>query len=504
MPGFGPYGIGLINILGSLTESATSILRQLVDAGTLSNLPAGYKAKGMRIKDDSDPIGPGEWRDVEVTAGTLRENFFPLPYKEPSTVLYQLLSQIVDEGRRIGSVADMKVADMSSQNMPVGTTLAIIERSMKVMSAVQQRLYESFTQELNVLFDIVKEFMLEEPYPFELSEDEKQANRVTDYGAYIDIIPVADPNATTMAQRIMQMQAITQLMQQNPAIYDQKEVHRAMIRILGSEEADKFVPVEDEVMPLDPVTENMNLLNMKPVKAGIQQNHQAHIAVHMSAIQDPKMQAAMANNPASQNILAAAASHLQEHIAFEYRKKIEEQLGVPLPPPGQPLPEDIEYQIAELTSQAAQKLLGINQMEQQAQMAQQAANDPVVQNQTKELEIKARAVDTKARIAEANLADKSDQRRLDALLAIFKEMSETERSTLAVQVQKGMAADRMQLEAAQNAADLNSREMVEFAKLLMGAASQQPPQVMPEPPPAAPGMPMMPPGMPPMPGGPIE
>lgn len=504
MPGFGPYGIGLINILGGLTESATSILRQLVDAGTLSNLPAGYKAKGMRIKDDSDPIGPGEWRDVEVSAGTLRENFFPLPYKEPSTVLASLLSQIIDEGRRIGSVADMKVADMNGTNMPVGTTLAIIERSMKVMSAVQQRLYESFTQELHVLYEIVKDYMLDEPYPFALADDEQNATRAEDYGQNIDIIPVADPNATTMAQRIMQMQAITQLMQQNAGIYDQKAVHRAMIRVIGSEEADIFIPNEDEVEPTDPVTENMNLLNMKPVKAGIDQNHEAHIQVHMAAIQDPKIQGIMANNPASQAILAAAAAHIQEHIAFEYRKQIEMELGVPLPPPGEPLPSDIEYQIAELSAQAADKLLNKNQTEQKAQAAQQAANDPVLQAQQMELQIKAKAAQDKKDVAMANLQDKEADRRLQALLAIFKEMSETERSTLAVEVQKGMAADKAQLDAAKAAADIQNSQMSQVAQFLIAAAKAAPPAPQMPPQGPAPGAPPMPGPAPMPPGGPVE
>ena len=507
MPGFGPYGIGLINILGGLTESATSILRQLVDAGTLSNLPAGYKAKGMRIKDDSDPIGPGEWRDVEVSAGTLRENFFPLPYKEPSTVLAGLLSQVVDEGRRIGSVADMKVTDMNGSNMPVGTTLAIIERSMKVMSAVQQRLYESFTLELNVLYEIVRDFMLDQPYPFTLAEDEQDASRQEDYTNYIDVIPVADPNATTMAQRIMQMQAITQLMQQNPGIFDQKAVTRQMIRILGSEDADLFVPREEDVIPTDPITENMSIINMKPVKAGPEQNHQAHIDVHMAAIQDPKIQAMMANNPAAQQIMAAAAAHIQEHLAFEYRKQIEEQLGVPLPPPGEPLPDDVEYQLAELTAQAAKKLLGNNQAEAQAQKNEQAANDPILQAQQQELQIKAQVAQDKKEVAIANLQDKEAARRQAAMLAIFKEMSETERSTLAVEVQKGLAADKNQLDAAKSAAQLQQGGLLELAKMLVAAAPTAAPPAPPMPMGAPQGLPPQPGApmpMPPMPGGPTE
>jgi hypothetical protein len=469
MPGFGPYGIGLINILGGLTESATSILRQLVDAGTLSNLPAGYKAKGLRIKDDSDPIGPGEWRDVEVSAGTLRENFFPLPYKEPSTVLYSLLGQIVEEARRIGAVADMKVTDMSGTNMPVGTTLAIIERSLKVMSSVQQRLYESFTQELNVLYDIVKSYMLEMPYPFALADDEAQSTRQEDYGMNIDVVPVADPNATTMAQQIIQMQAITQLMQQNPGIYNQKAVHRQMVMTLGSDQADLFIPPDTDIEPLDPVTENMNLMNMKPVKAGPGQNHEAHIAVHMAAIQDPSMQAMMANNPSAPSIMAAAAAHVQEHLAFQYRQQIEEKLGVPLPPPGEPLPEDVEYELAQLTADAADKLLNDNKAKAAQKQAEEAMQDPIVQQQMRENEIKERAVEVKKEIADAQLADKAEERRMKAAIAIFKEMSETERSTLVTQLQMQTKADDRQLKQAELAASVRNSDMSTAVKVLSQA-----------------------------------
>lgn len=470
MPGFGPYGIGLINILGGLTESATSIMRQLVDAGTLSNLPAGYKAKGLRIKDDSDPIGPGEWRDVEVSAGTLRENFFPLPYKEPSTVLYSLLGQIVEEARRIGAVADMKVTDMSGTNMPVGTTLAIIERSLKVMSSVQQRLYESFTQELNVLYDIVKSYMLEMPYPFALADDEAQASRQEDYGMNVDVVPVADPNATTMAQQIIQMQAITQLMQQNPGIYNQKAVHRQMVMTLGSDQADLFIPPDTEIEPLDPITENMNLLNMKPVKAGPGQNHEAHIAVHMAAMQDPAMQSMMADNPTAPAIMAAAAAHVQEHLAFQYRQQIEEKLGVPLPPPGEPLPEDVEYELAQLTADAADKLLNDNKAKAAQQQAEQAMEDPIVQQQMRENEIKERAVEVKREIADAQLADKAEERRMKAAITIFKEMSETERSTLVAQLQMQTRADDRVLKQAELAASIRNSDMSTAVNVLSNAS----------------------------------
>lgn len=467
MPGFGPYGIGLINILGGLTESATSILRQLVDAGTLSNLPAGYKTKGLRIKNDSDPIAPGEWRDVEVGSGTLRDNFFSLPYKEPSTVLAALLGQIVDEGRRIGSVADMKITDMTGQNMPVGTTLAIIERSMKVMNAVQQRLYESFGRELKVLDDIVRSYMLDMPYPFELDKSEEGASRKTDYVGMVSVIPVADPNATTMAQRIMALQAVTQLSAQAPQIYDLPELHRAMVRVLGfDDEAERFIPRKEDVLPRDPVTENMDLLNLRPVKAGLNQNHDAHIAVHMAAINDPKLQASMKDNPSAGAILAAAAAHLQEHLAFQYRQQLEETLGVQLPPPGEPLPEDVEYDLSSTIAVAAEKLLGKHAAEQKAAEVLAAMQDPVVQNEQRALDIKEREADNKVEIKRMEEEGRDKDRKFDLLLTLLKEMSETERSTLAVEIQKGVSADDMQLRKAELASDIGLSTMDQIVKLL--------------------------------------
>jgi len=363
MPGFGPYGIGLINILGGLTESATSLLRQLVDAGTLSNLPAGYKTKAARVKDDSTPIGPGEWRDVDVGMDTLQQSFFALPYKEPSTVLAALLGQIVDEGRRIGSVADMKITDMTGQNMPVGTTLAIIERSMKVMSAVQQRLYESFKNEFKVIAEIVKDFMGEVPYAFELEPDEAQSTRDIDYNYQkVAVIPVADPNATTMAQRIMVVQAVIQMYQAAPSIgWDAPALFRDAITIMGTDKATLYLPPSSQTLPADPVTENMNILNGKPVKAGPAQDHKAHITVHMAAAQDPQIIKMLTNNPAAPGIQAAMQAHVLEHMAFEYRQEIEQQLGVPMPPPDKPLPDDVEYHVGDprrRRRQAAQRQPG--------------------------------------------------------------------------------------------------------------------------------------------------
>jgi hypothetical protein len=468
MPGFGPYGMGLINILGGLTDSATSILRQLVDSGTLSNLPGGYKDKNLRVKGDDTPHSPGEWRDVEATGATLRESFFPLPYGEPSTVLAALLGQIVDEGRRIGSVADMKITDMAGQNMPVGTTLAIIERSMKVMSAVQQRLYNSFKNEFKVLSEIVHDFMGEMPYGFELDERDQKATRQEDYDSRLDVIPVADPNATTMAQRIMVLQAIIQLSQTAPAIYDLKRVHRDMITVLGSDKADFYIPPDEEVQPADPVTENMMLLTSKPVRAGVAQDHEAHITVHMAAAEDPEILKMLVNNPVAPAIQAATAAHVLEHLAFKYRAEIEQELGVPLPTPGEPLPEDVEYQIAGLAAAAADKLLGKHQAEEEQKRIIEDLGDPIIQNEKRKLDIEEKKVADKAETERRKDETTRAADRLDVLKTIFKEMSETERSTLAVSIQKGAAATEQQMRAAELAAGIDKSKMGEITKLFLG------------------------------------
>lgn len=467
MPGFGPYGIGLINILGGLSESATSILRQLVDAGTLANLPAGYKTKSARVKDDSSPIGPGEWRDVEVSGATLKESFFPLPYGEPSTVLAALLGQIVDEGRRIGSVADMKITDMTGQNMPVGTTLAIIERSMKVMSAVQQRLYESMTQELIVIAEIVRDFMPDIPYPFRLKKREQGASRARDYDDKVDVIPVADPNASTMAQRIMVLQAIIQLTQTAPTIYNLKNVHRDMITVLGSDKADFYIPPEEQVLPADPVTENMALLTSKPVRAGIAQDHEAHITVHMTAAQDPKIIKMLTNNPAAPAIIAATNAHILEHMAFKYRADIEKQLGFALPGPGEPLPEDVEYQLARLAAAAANKLLQKDKAEEEQQRLLDTLQDPLVQIEQRNVAVKETDAETR-RIVALSKIDAADADRLkDALEVVFREMSATERAVLVAEIQKDTAADANELKQAEIAADLGQGVMGKLADLLI-------------------------------------
>lgn len=466
MPGFGAYGMGLINILGGLTESATSILRQLVDSGTLSNLPAGYKAKTARTKDDSTPLSPGEWRDVEVNGGTLKESFLPLPYGEPSEVLRQLLGQIVDEGRRIGSVADMKISDMSAQNMPVGTALAIIERTLKVNSAVAARMYHSFKVEYGVLARIIKEYMPSVPYSFELDERDAQATRATDYDDRVDVIPVADPNASTMAQRILTNQAIIQLSAQNPQGFDMPELNRTMITSLGSEDAEKLVPRPEETLPRDPVTENMDLLNGKPVRAGMEQDHEAHIAVHMAAVRDPAIAATLEGNPSAPAILSAAMAHVQEHLAYLYRIEIEREMGVPLPDPSEPLPPDVEYELSQTVQLAAAKLLGKHEQEVRAQEILDKLEDPIVQNEMRTLDIKEREVENKAEIEAAKLADKEKDRRAALKQTVVKEIGSTTRAALVAEVEQQDIVAREEIAGATLAGKLGSDMVKEANKAI--------------------------------------
>ncbi len=470
MPGFGAYGIGLINILGGLTESATSILRQLVDGGTLSNLPAGFKNKAAKIKDATKGFRPGEFRDVELGTEALKESFFPLPFKEPSAVLQALLVNIIEEGRRIGSVADMKVADMSGQNMPVGTTIALLERSMKVMAAVQARLHNSFKTEFKILSEIIVDFMGEVPYDFELDERDQGATRAKDYGKPVDVIPVSDPNATTMAQRIMVMQAIQQLAQSKPEIYDMAEVHRMMISVLGeTEHVDRFIPPREEVEPRDPITENMDILNGRPVRAGIAQDHESHIAVHMSAVEDPTLVKMLEGNPAAGQILAAAAAHIMEHVAFLYRAEIERELGVPLPPPGEPLPEDVEFELSRLVAAAGEKLLGRRQAEEEAKRIVEEMGDPMIQLQNRELDIAADKVRNVYITEMAKIQQARDEGRRKSAETEFKEQAETYRTLIATQVQTQEIASHEQLETAKTGAKLAS----DMGKTLVTAATSK-------------------------------
>ena len=386
IPGFGFYGFGLIHLVGGFAKSGTSLIRQLVDAGTLSNLPGGLKSRGLRVKGDDTPISPGEFRDVDVPSGSIRDNILPLPYKEPSQVLYQLLGTIVEEGRRFAATADMQISDLSA-NTPVGTTLAVLERTLKVMSAVQARLHYSMRQEFKLLAAIIRDYLPSE-YNYDVDSPIGRMVKQADYDN-VDVIPVSDPNATTLAQRVTQYQAVLQLAAQAPQIYDMPELHKRMLGVLGIKEIDKLIPVTKQQEPRDPITENMDILNMKPVKAFIYQDHDAHIAVHMAALNDPLLRQQMQQNPMSGQMMAAAMAHVNEHLAFLYRRKMEEQLGVPLPPPNTRMPEDFEVQVSRLAAQAAQQLLAQNT--QQAQMAQnmQAQQDPVVQMQQQELQIKA-------------------------------------------------------------------------------------------------------------------
>lgn len=385
IPGFGFYHFGLIHLLGSFAKSGTSLIRQLVDAGTLSNLPGGYKTKGLRIKGDDTPISPGEWRDVDVASGSLKENIMPLPYKEPSQVLFALMQNIVEEGRRFASIADLKLSDMSSQ-APVGTTLAILERTLKVMSAVQARIHAAMKQEFKLLAKIIRDYT-PKSYAYEPEDGEPIAKK-SDYDM-VEVIPVSDPNAATMAQRVVQYQAVMQMAQGAPQIYDLPQLHRQMLEVLGIKNPGKIIPTEEDQTPRDPVSENMAILNGKPVKAFIYQDHESHIAVHMAAMQDPMLAQMMGQNPMAQQIQSAAMAHISEHMAFAYRRRIEEHLGVPLPPPDAPLPEEVEIALSQLTAQAAQKLLAQNTAEAQQQQAQQEAQDPLNIIQQRELELKA-------------------------------------------------------------------------------------------------------------------
>jgi hypothetical protein len=406
IPGFGFYCFGLIHLIGAFAKSGTMILRQLVDAGTLSNLPGGMKSRGLRIKGDDTPIAPGEWRDVDVPSGAIRDNILPLPYKEPSQVLNQLMNQIIEEGRRFASAADMKVSDMSA-NSPVGTTLAILERTLKVMSAVQARIYYAMKQEFKLLKGIIRDYTPKE-YSYDPDVGDRRAKQA-DYDN-VDVIPVSDPNAATMSQKVVQYQAVMQMAQQYPQIYDLPELNRQMLEVLGIKNIGKLVPTAEDKKPKDPVSENMDIINMKPVKAFIYQDHQAHLAVHMAAMQDPKLMQMMSQNPQAQMIQAAALAHINEHIAFEYRKQIEEQLGVPLPTPDETLPEDVEVELSRLTAAAAQKLLQKDQAEMQQQQAQQQQQDPLVQMQQQELQLKAQDLQIKQQKTQADI--EIEQQRL--------------------------------------------------------------------------------------------
>ena len=411
IPGFGFYAFGLIHLIGAFAKSGTSLIRQLVDAGTLSNLPGGFKTKGLRVKGDDTPIAPAEWRDVDVASGTMRDNIMPLPYKEPSQVLYSLLNTIVEEGRRFAGAADLQVSDMSA-NAPVGTTLAILERTLKTMSAIQARVHYSMKQEFRLLKGIIRDYT-PDTYSYEPEEGDRRAKQA-DYDM-VTVIPVSDPNAATMAQKIVQYQAVLQLAQGAPQIYDMPYLHRQMLEVLGIKNAQKLVPLKDDedMKPRDPVSENMDVINGKPVKAFIYQDHEAHITVHTTAMQDPKIAQLLGQNPNAQAMQAAMQAHINEHLAFGYRKQIEEQAGVPLPPPDAEMTPDIELQISRLAAAAAQQLLQKNQSEAQQQQNQQTAQDPIIQMQMAEIEIKKGELELKKQKMQIDAAEKNDRLELE-------------------------------------------------------------------------------------------
>jgi len=454
VPGFGFYHFGLIHLIGAFAKSGTMILRQLVDAGTLSNLPGGFKSRGLRIKGDETPISPAEFRDVDVPSGSIRDNILPLPYKEPSQVLNQLMNQIIDEGRRFASAADLKVSDMSA-NAPVGTTLAILERTLKVMSAVQARIHYSMRQELRLLKGIIKDFTPAD-YAYTPETGSREAKQ-SDYDK-VEVIPVSDPNAATMSQKVVQYQAVMQLAQQNPDIYDMVELNRQMLDVLGVKNAEKLIPQKDNMKPMDPVTENMNIINSKPVKAFIYQDHEAHIKAHLAFINDPKIRELIGQSPNANKIFAAMEAHIAEHIAFAYRNKIEEELGAPLPPPGEPLPEDVEVELSRLVAKSADQLLQKNIAEAKQEQIAQQEQDPLIQMQQQELQIKQMEAQAKAK-------KMTDDSAIDAArLQLEKAKMES---------QERIAGAKIGADAVNQQKELDAKEFMEGTKLGAEAVKQQ-------------------------------
>ena len=461
IPGFGFYCFGLIHLIGGFSKSGTMLLRQLVDAGTLSNLPGGFKARGLRIKGDDTPIGPAEWRDVDAPAGSLRDNLIPLPYKEPSQVLAALMDKIIDEGRRFASAADMKVSDMSA-NSPVGSTLAILERTLKVMSAVNARIYYSMKKEFGLLKNIIADYT-DPDYQYDPSTGTPGAKQ-EDYDK-VQLIPVADPNAATMAQKVVQYQAVMQMAQQNPDIYDLKELNKQMLEVLGVKNIGKLIPTDDDAKPLDPVSENMNMINGSPVKAFLFQDHKAHIEVHRAFRDDPLVREMVGQNPKAPQMQAAMEAHIAEHIAFQYRLEIEKQLGVPLPKEDEVMPENIQNQVARLSAGAAQKLLQQNQADASQKQAQKMQEDPLIQMQQQELQIKQQESQAKTQKMQADT--QLDAARLDL-----------EREKLSTNVQRDMILEKARIESNEQIAgaqlgakavtddkQIKAKELLEGAKM---------------------------------------
>jgi hypothetical protein len=462
IPGFGFYYFGLIHLIGGHSKAATSLLRQLVDAGTLSNLPGGLKSRGLRIKGDDTPIAPGEFRDVDVPSGAIRDNILPLPYKEPSQTLSLLMDRIVEEGRRFAAVSDLKVSDMSSQ-APVGTTLAILERVLKVMSAVQARIYYTMKQEFKLLAGIIRDNTPDE-YSYEPEVGSRKAKKA-DYDD-VDVIPVSDPNAATMSQKIVQYQAVLQLSQTAPQIYDLPHLHRQMIETLGVKNADKIIPLPDDVKPRDPITENMDLMTGKPAKAFIYQDHEAHMQVHMALMQDPKIAAMIGQSPQAQQMQGAIQAHIMEHMAFQYRREIEKQLGAALPPLPQgdndeyDLPPEFEAQLSQLAAVAAARVLQKDQAEAQMQQAQQQQQDPLVQMQMMDLQIKQLIAQTKAQQAQID----GQIRMAEQQRKTQKDMVDAAAKLDELELRKAEASGRQQLEAARLGVDIQKDKAALAAK----------------------------------------
>ena len=428
VPGFGFYCFGLIHLVGAFAKSGTSIIRQLVDAGTLSNLPGGFKTRGLRVRGDDTPIAPAEFRDVDVSSGTIKDNIMTLPYKEPSQVLMTLLGTIVEDGRRFAGAADLQVSDMSA-NSPVGTTLAILERTLKVMSAVQARIHYSMKQELRLLKGIIRDYTPEQ-YEFEPEEGDRKAKK-SDYDL-VDVIPVSDPNAATMSQKVVQYQAVIQLATQAPQLYDLAYLHRQMLEVLGIKNAQKLVPLKEDQKPVDPISENMNALKGKPMTAFIIQDHDAHIASHQAFMTDPMVAKTIGQNPQANAIMAALQAHIAEHLGFQYRAQIEQQMGVGLPPPDKELPPDIEVQLSRLIAQASQQLLNLHKGEVTQQQNQQAAQDPLVQLQQADQQLKGQDIQRKA----------------------AKDQADTQAKMAQIQVEKDRIASQQQTEAMRIQADI--------------------------------------------------
>ena len=423
VPGFGFYGLGLIHIIGGYARAGTSLIRQLVDAGTLSNLPGGLKSRGLRIKGDDTPIEPGEFKDVDVPSGSIRDNIMPLPYKEPSQTLLALLNQITTEGRRLGAISDMDISDMSA-NAPVGTTLALLERTLKPMAAVQARVHYAMKQEFKLLKAIMAEYAPED-YAYIPARGEVGAKR-EDY-MMVDVIPVSDPNNSTMAQRVVQYQTVLQMSSQAPQIYDLPQLHRQMIEVLGVKNADKLVPTKDDAKPTDPISENMDALVGKPMKAFIYQDHEAHIATHTSFMQDPMMAQMIGQNPQAKQIMASLQAHIAEHLGFAYRTKIEEKLGVPLPAPNEEMDEDMEVQLSRLVADAGKQLTQANQKQAAQQKAQQQQQDPIIQMKQAELQIKQAEEQRKAQKDQADSALQQEKLKLQKAKDLTSAMLDAER-----------------------------------------------------------------------------